>query len=56
MSGGTVIAPNAPVVVTWAARAWEALADLLIVTALVWAPVLLLGAVAAIFRLLFQTP
>ena len=34
-------------------RAWEALSDVVIVTALVWVPVLLLGGLWAIVRLIF---
>ena len=51
MSGGTVIAPNAPVSRTWLARAWEVASDLVIATALVWALPLLLAAVAAVLSL-----
>jgi len=51
MSGGTVIAPNAPVSRTWLSRAWEVASDLVIATALVWALPLVLAAVAAVVRL-----
>lgn len=36
----------------WFQQAWDVASDLLIATALVWALPLLLGAVAAVFRLL----
>jgi len=51
MSGGTAIAPNAPVSRTWLARAWEVASDLVIATALVWVLPLLLAAVAALVGL-----
>ena len=54
MNGGTVIAPNAPVSRTWLARAREVASDLVIATALVWALPLLLGAVAAVLRLVLE--
>jgi hypothetical protein len=52
MSGGPMIAPHAPVFMTWLARAREVASDLVIATALVWALPLLLGAVTAVLRLL----
>ena len=51
MSGGTAIAPNAPVSRTWLARVGEVASDLVIATALVWALPLLLAAVAAVLSL-----
>jgi hypothetical protein len=52
--GGTVIAPNASVSRTWFAQAWEVASDLVLATALIWTLPLLLGAVAAIVRLLLN--
>ena len=51
MSGGTVIAPYAPVSRAWLARAREVISDLVIATALVWAVPLLLAAVTAVLGL-----
>ena len=42
-----------PVVESRLARAWSVASDLFIATAVIWAIPLLLGAVAAVFRLLF---
>jgi hypothetical protein len=55
VSGGTVVAPNlnAPVVSSRLGRAREAVFDIVIVTAVVWVPILLLGGLAAILRRLF---
>ena len=53
MSGGTMIAPNAPVSRTWLARARGVASDLVIATALVWALPLLLALVTAVVRLAF---
>jgi hypothetical protein len=47
-----MLAPNATVVPSRLARAREIVADLLIATALIWSLPLLLGAVAALIRLL----
>ena len=52
--GGTMIAPNATVSRTWFAQAWEVASDLVFATALIWTLPLLLGAVAAIVRLLLK--
>jgi hypothetical protein len=52
--GGTMIAPNAPVSRSWFAQAWEVASDLVLATALIWTLPLLLGAVAAIVRLLLK--
>ena len=53
MSGGTVIAPNANLRLSRLGRAREAISDIAIVTALVWVPVLLLGGLAALVRMIF---
>ncbi len=42
-----------PVAESRFARAWSVASDVLIVTAVIWAIPLLLGAAAALFRLLF---
>jgi hypothetical protein len=52
--GGTMIAPNATVSGTWFAQAWAVASDLVLATALIWTLPLLLGAVAAIVRLLLK--
>jgi hypothetical protein len=52
--GGTMIAPNATVSRTWFAQAWEVASDLVFATALISTLPLLLGAVAAIVRLLLK--
>ncbi len=52
MSGGTVIAPNATARHSRLGRAREAISDIVIVTALVWVPVLLLGGLAALVRMI----
>ena len=53
MSGSTVIAPNANTKPSGLGRAREAIADVVIVTAVVWIPILLMGALAAAVRLIF---
>jgi len=53
LSGGTVIAPNANLKPSRLGRARETISDVVIVTALVWVPVLLLGGLAALVRLIF---
>jgi hypothetical protein len=45
---------NATVSRTWFAQAWEVASDLVLATALIWTLPLLLGAVAAIVRLLLK--
>jgi hypothetical protein len=50
----TMIALNAPVSPTWFVQAWEVASDLVLATALIWTLPLLLGAVAAILRLLLK--
>jgi len=52
--GGTKIAPNATVSRTWFAQAWQVASDLVLAVALIWTLPLLLGAVAAIVRLLLN--
>lgn len=52
--GDTMIAPNATVSRTWVAQAWEVVSDLVVATALIWTLPLLLGAVAAIVRLVLK--
>ena len=42
-----------PAVVTRLGRAGEAAADVFIVTAIIWVPILLLGALAALVRQIF---
>lgn len=49
-----MIAPNATVSRTWVAQAWEVVSDLVVATALIWTLPLLLGAVAAIVRLVLK--
>jgi len=49
-----MIAPNATVSRTRLAQAWEVASDLVIATALIWTLPLLLGAVAAILRILVK--
>ena len=49
-----MIAPNAGGSRRWLARAWEVASDLILSTALIWTLPLLLGAVAAIVRLLLN--
>jgi hypothetical protein len=51
---GTVVVPNASVSRTWFAQAWEVASDLVLATALIWTLPLLLGAVAAIVRLVLK--
>ena len=53
VSGRAVIAPNATARLSRLGRAREAVSDVVIVTALVWVPVLLLGGLAALVRLIF---
>ena len=50
MSGAPVVGPNGGAVPSWLARAWRVASDLLLVTAIVWAVPLLLGALAAAVR------
>jgi hypothetical protein len=40
---------------SWFGRAWEVVSDVLIATALMWTPPLLLGGAAALLRFLLQT-
>ena len=47
------LAPGAPVVRSPLGVAWEAASDIVIVTAVVWVPILLLGGLDAIARRLF---
>jgi hypothetical protein len=49
-----MIAPNATVSHSWFAQAWGVASDLLLATALIWTLPLLLGAVAAMVRLLLN--
>ena len=54
MSGSTVIAPNASVSRTRFARGWDVASDLVLATALIWALPLMLGAIAAVVRLVLR--
>jgi hypothetical protein len=46
---------NPPMASSRLARAWEALSDVLLVTAIIWAVPLLLGALAALVRAVITT-
>ena len=51
MSGGSFIAPDAPVLKTVMGRAWEMVSDILLVMALLWTIPVALAMAAALFRL-----
>jgi hypothetical protein len=52
MNGDSVIAPGAPVVLGWWARAFQIISDLLIAVGLIWALPVAVAIVIAIARLL----